>query len=282
MKVISHVLRRRWVGRSAEPSSDSWPIKPLSATEARAIPNSDFVSPAFDRTANDNSPSRMVVILSTPRSGSTYLCELLHRAGFCTAHEYFQREQYLPLLAERWDCIDDGRVSWSRYVRALERHRTSGEGVLGVNVHGAHLRRFIAALPYFSAPTVAYLWLRRRDKLRQAVSFAIARQTERWSSNFEARAQANYDYDFIRRRLKMIHSHEDTIAAFLHARKLTHDVIDYEELVSNPRATVQTTLGVDIVETSTTDVHALRPQGNATNDAWVSRFANDILFGPDT
>lgn len=280
MKLITNVLRRRRNGRgTSDPAAELSRIEPLSEYEAGLIPDADFVSASFD-TKTVVCPSRMIVILSTPRSGSTYLCERLQGAGFCTAHEYFQQEQYLPLLADRWGCIENGRVSWSRYVLALERHRTSAQRVLGINVHGTHLHHFAEAMPYFTAPAIRYVWLKRRDKLRQAVSFAIARQTGQWSSNFQLRGEAKYDYGFLRRRLNMIHSQEDLIAAFLHARSLAYDTIYYEDFVSDPRTMLKAALGVDIGET-TPDNRALRRQGGATNDAWVVRLARDMFLGPD-
>jgi Stf0 sulphotransferase len=120
MNPITELLRR-WVGRAPKNHApDLSRIEPLSDDEAKSIPEADFVSEPFDREASAP-PSRMIVILSTPRSGSTFLCQLLHRAGLCTPHEYFQCDHYLPLLAYRWACVDGGCVSWQRYASALER-----------------------------------------------------------------------------------------------------------------------------------------------------------------
>jgi LPS sulfotransferase NodH len=278
MNSIAKVIRRQ-VGRVVKkPGAPAWRVVALCDEAKRSIPEADFVSARFDRDAG-TPPSRMIVILSTPRSGSTYLCQLLHDAGLCTAHEYLQPYQYLPILAERWGCIDNGRVSCERYVAALERHRTSDEGVLGINLHGAHMRRFAAALPYFSASDVRYVWLQRRDKLGQAVSLAIAEQTTQWSSQFEKKRDAEYDFDFFRKRLEIIHEQEATVRAFLRTRPIDCDVLVYEDFVEDLRAALEPLFGVDLGAALARREQALRPQRSSVNDDFVRRLAADLVRG---
>ena len=274
----------RWLHTRSMPSSrKSYELSrmaPLCEREARSIPDADFVSPAFD---NDQSrrPSQMVVILSTPRCGSTYLCDLLRRAGLCTPHEYFQPQHYLPLLSYRWDCVENGRVGWRRYARALEKNRTSASGTLGIKVHGAHLYYFSEALPYFTAPATRYVWLQRRDRLRQAVSFGIARQTGQWTSHFRARGSPTYRYNYLRRGLNAIHSQEDLIAAFLYARGLSYETLYYEDLLGAARAQMlKKAFDIDVPQTrAAADPLAPRRQADALNETWLSRFARNMFFG---
>ena len=278
MNSIVKVLRRQ-VGRVVRrPGAPSWRLAALSDEEKRSIPEADFVSARFDRDAGAL-PSRMIVILSTPRSGSTYLCQLLHNAGLCTAHEYLQREQYLPLLAERWGCLEGGRVQPDRYISALERHRTSDRGVLGINLHGSHLQRFVAALPHCSAGDVKYVWLQRRDKLRQAVSFGIAKQTGQWSSEFGRSAEKQYDFSHFSERLAMIHRHEDLVRAFIAGNEVACDQISYEDLTADPAAVVKACFDVDIAGSLPGADRPLQKQGDATNEDFVRRLAHDML-GP--
>lgn len=278
LKILTTAVQRmRNAGDAHDARAALSRVDPLSEDEVRRIPDGDFVSASFD-IESKQSPSRTVVLLSTPRSGSTYLCELLHRADFCTAHEYFQPTQYLPLLAHRWGCVDQGRVSWLRYARALERHRTSSAGVLGINVHGKHLRRFDEASTYFCSPDIDFLWLQRRDKLRQAVSYSIARQTGQWSSLFRSRAVARYDRSLILKSLRAIHEDEDLIAAYLHARGMSCSTIYYEDVVRAPDAILRSALGIELGENVGNEI-AVRPQGGPRNDAWLSLLGRDMFFG---
>jgi LPS sulfotransferase NodH len=278
MNSIAKVLRRQ-VGRVVKkPGAPSWRVAVLSDDEKRSIPEADFVSAKFDRDAS-TPPSRMIVILSTPRSGSTYLCQLLHNAGLCTAHEYLQREHYLPLLAERWGSLDGGRVQPGRYIAALEGHRTSDSGVLGINLHGSHLQRFVAALPFCSAENVKYVWLQRRDKLRQAVSFGIAKQTGQWSSEFGRSAGKQYDFRHFSERLAMIHRHEDLVRAFIAGNEVACDQICYEDLTADPAAVVKACFDIDIAGSLSGIDRPLQKQGDATNEDFVRRLAHDLFFG---
>ena len=251
-------------------------VDALSERERSAIPDTDFVSSRFDREAAAP-PTRMIVLLSTPRSGSTYLCHLMHQVGLGTAHEYFQRDQYLPILADRWGCIDDGHVSWSRYAAALEHHRTSDQGVLVINLHGSHLRRYLEALPHFSAKDIRYVWLQRQDKLRQAVSFGIAKQTGQWSSAFRRNNEPVYRARHFRDRLRMIHQQEDAIRSFLHLMAVSNDAIYYEDLVLEPASLLHQLFGVTLKESEAIGDQGLQRQGTATNEEFVRRLATDIL-----
>jgi LPS sulfotransferase NodH len=267
-------VRRRLDGRPPDLAY----LTPLSDGRRAAIPDADFVCEEFDRT--DAPPTiRMIVILSTPRSGSTFLCQLLHHAVLCTPHEYFQPHDYLPLLAFRWNCVDNGRVAWDRYACALERHRTSDLGVLGINLHGSHLRRFARALPHFSAPEAQYVWLQRRDKLRQAVSYGIATQTGQWSSEFKRGVPPAYRFEHFHGRLRVIQHQEALIQAFVAAHSINPDLLYYEDLSTDPKSVLPRVFGVDFRRSSTGGDRSLRPQRNSINDDFLQQFAADLLAG---
>lgn len=273
MRPIAGLLRRVRPGSSGGDGLSR--IDRPSPQALAAIPDADFVSSRFDRESA-GPPLRMVVLLSTPRSGSTYLCQLLHRAGHCTMHEYFQREHYLPLLAQRWACVDDRIIRWDRYASALEQNRTSAAGVLGINLHGSHLARYLEALPHFVAPQVDYVWLTRRDKLRQAVSYGIARQTRQWSSAFEKAGEATYDYAFFLDKLQLIHRQENAIASFLHLGGIACRQICYEDFVQEPMRILREAFGVDTGEAGEVEP-GLRKQGDTLNESLMRRFARDLL-----
>jgi LPS sulfotransferase NodH len=275
MKPLEEMLPRR-VRSQLRSITGISRIRPLPPGKRQAIPEADFVSEQFDRDV-DTPPSRMIVVLSTPRSGSTLLCQLLDRVGLCTAHEYFQHEEYIPLLAYRWNCVDKGQVDWQRYARALERRRTSDQGVLGLKLHGTHLHYFLEALPHFSAGEREFVWLQRRDKLQQAVSFGIARQTNQWSSEFAKQAEARYDFEYFHKRLKMIHFQEDIIRAFLALRSLPHRLVYYEDVVERPEAILHDVFGVATDKALTAGGRGLRKQGNSRNEEFVRQLAEEIF-----
>lgn len=253
--------------------------RPLSSAERARIPSEDLVNRAFDNSPSDVCRTRRIlVLLSTQRSGSTFICDLLWRRQICVMHEYFQTEIYLPLLAERWACVSDGQVDWSAYVNALQQYRSGPAGVLGINLHGAHLRAYLQAQDQFPAVDCCHVWLRRRDILQQAVSLAIAEQTGRWSSHYVAGRPAAYDYGFFLGRLRYLHAQEDRIAAYLRSRQIPYETVYYEDLMVAPEATLARAFDLDLNAEEPVAESAMRRQRSAESEEFLARFAADLVI----
>ena len=93
-------------------------------SDSLALPEDDFADAQFDRDVG-TPPRTLLLILSTPRSGSTLACNLLHQAGVCTAHEYFQPYQIRPAMMRRWGLTEEDDAG---YCAALARYRISPNG----------------------------------------------------------------------------------------------------------------------------------------------------------
>jgi len=104
----------------------------------KLIPKSDFIDQQYD-TDEQTPIKKVLIVLSTPRSGSTFFCDILFNCKICLAHEYLQTEQYLPVLANRWQCITNCSLDKKKFIEELSRYRTSKEGILGINIHGSHI-----------------------------------------------------------------------------------------------------------------------------------------------
>ncbi len=128
--------------RQSKEKSDAIRITRDQVSSAlQKIPKQDFVDRQYD--LEECPPVKKIIfILSTPRSGSTLLSDLIYRSGLCLAHEYFQKFQYMPILADRWGCIRDDILDKPAYLENLIRKRTSPSGWLGINLHGEHLPMF--------------------------------------------------------------------------------------------------------------------------------------------
>lgn len=241
--------------------------------QATEVPGSDFANVKFD-TENSVSTSNIVVILSTQRSGSTYLCELLWRSDICTAHEYFQPYQYMPMMAARWGAGREGEIDMENYVSNLMRYRTNDNGWLGINVHGSHIPAFQEALPWFRGVTFHYIYLYRLDTIAQAVSYEIASQTKRWSSNFDGNGETKYNFRQILKKLRRIDAQNTRIRAFLLVNQLPYKAVSYEELTKDGLNTVASILPIRWRPPNLT---GLKKQATAINEDWRRRFATDYL-----
>lgn len=242
----------------------------LPTVEER-IPPDDFINSKFDIRCGART-SDVLLILSTPRSGSTVLCDLLYRNGVCLAHEYFQPYDYMPLLAKRWDCIGDGFLDEATFVQKLLQLRTLSNGWLGINLHGQHLEIFSRFETYFPSLRTHYVHLVRRDTIAQAVSFEIAMQTGRWSSHFEALQEPKYDYHRILRRLEAIRAQNSAVIEFLKAKSAAYQTVCYEDLLSAPEATLRALTCISPGQQLQADP-GLKKQSTERNRRWMRRFA---------
>lgn len=197
-----------------------------------AVPDGDFASARFDRDTGVP-PSHLLVIYSTPRSGSTMLCDLVDRTGLCTPHEYFQPYQYRPAMSDRWGVEADDDAG---YVAALCRYRTGQSGWLGINLHGHHLDGWSKARTHLPASITAetHVFVSRRDKIAQAVSYFIAAEGGAWSTAFEPGATPAYDYEGIARKRHAIVRMESQIETFLDVQEIRPARLVYEEIARDP------------------------------------------------
>ena len=133
------------------------------------------------------------VICTAPRSGSTLLCEMLKATGQAgVPASYFHRPS-LDVWAEKFDVSE--RSDAARFEAVLEAVRHAGTGatgVFGLRLQAHSRDYFFQRLQEFRpAPsdlaalqgvfgTTRFVWLRRADKLAQAVSLVKAEQTGLW------------------------------------------------------------------------------------------------------
>jgi LPS sulfotransferase NodH len=195
------------------------------------LPQEDFADAAFD-SQNEIEARQVFLLLSTPRSGSTAVCDYLFRKINLATHEYFQPYQYMPALASRWQCVVDGCLAPELYVQALLKNRVSKNGTLGVNLHGAHLGIFSYFERYLPPSLNMFaLVLRRRKKVAQAVSYYIASNTKKWSSHFDTEKPIpEYSYDGIKRKLLSILHQELIIDLYIQEHAIPHQTIYYESI----------------------------------------------------
>ena len=166
---------------------------PLPGQSLTPIPSHDFACAIFDNAPVHNEPLRILyVLVSTPRCGSTALCAEIYRQSGLVVHEYLQPAEYLPALASRMDAIESAElrqgstqvIRLSKYLDELIRRRAVN-GVLGICCHASHLVYLNAlvkkAKQINPSLKVQQDYLSRRNKFKQATSYAIASQTRSWS-----------------------------------------------------------------------------------------------------
>jgi LPS sulfotransferase NodH/MoaA/NifB/PqqE/SkfB family radical SAM enzyme len=131
-------------------------------------------------------PRVSYIVCATPRAGSSVLCDGLAQtelAGVPT--EYFDGD----VLASYW--LKWGANSFEQFLDELRARKTSTNGVFGVQIHFPQFETCFAGRDVArDFPGLRWIHLRRRDRLRQAVSLFRAQSTDQWAWHHQARRPA--------------------------------------------------------------------------------------------
>jgi trehalose 2-sulfotransferase len=211
-------------------------------------------------------------ILSSQRSGSTLLSRMLFQTRLAgDPLELFN----LRLL--RLAQVQTGNQSLTpiEFARLMELRRTSPNGVFGMKIHyDQMLRAFQSTAPNqkmieFLRQQNRLFWIRRRDRLRQAISLAVATQTNSWSSEEPQKASASSVscFDCIN-SLQAISFQDLGWEQFINIANLQARVVWYEDLISDYEKTCRLVLRDLQLETEVETVPPapIRRQSGSANE----------------
>jgi LPS sulfotransferase NodH len=224
------------------------------------------------------------LICATPRSGSNFLCEVLRSTGVAgIPDEYFWNP---PFWSERWGVGD-----FPSYFRRLLREGTSPNGVFGSKMMWGYLDEVSHQLTshfdlkvtshpdVLSAmfPSLRYVWLTRRDKVRQGISFYRALETKLWRSSDEpagVMVDPPFDYRAIDRLVQLSKDEDDAWRGYFQEHGIQALIIAYEDLAQDPdreARRVLTFLDLPIASDSPRLWRHSR-QADSVTDEWVERY----------
>lgn len=200
-------------------------------------------------------PHASYIICATPRCGSHLLAEALQSTGLAgKPDEYFQANKHGQLQNEM------GLISEIYGKKSLEDFRSlvlelgSGpNGVFGIILHWDYLHHVInnyQSLPQYQNLDVPelfaaifhnpkYIWIQRRDKVRQAISWIKATKTGVWiqpktdKSQPVPKKELRYDYYTIDFHYRRFVTAENAWAEFFKTQGIDPFVVVYEDLVDN-------------------------------------------------
>lgn len=255
------------------------------------------------------------LVCATQRSGSTLLCELLKGTEVAGVPDEFfeglratglprQPRQYfetpeVAAIAERLAPTNPGTPEsvgdfegWFQYV--LQRGSTPN-GVFGskmmwnyfddfrariLELPGLEDERFDDALSKVF-PNLRIIFVRRRDKVAQAVSLWKAIQTQHWRGGMENELgqvpSAEYDYAAIHHLVEELHRWDARWEDWFHATGREPIRVIYEEFAGSRAATVGRVLdelGIDPPEPEGKG-GPMRRQADGLSQDWVSRYRDE-------
>lgn len=168
------------------------------------------------------------------RGGSNLLCEYLTSTGVLGRPlEYFN-------AAGRRMFGDPGFPEEPE--KQIDRILTSGatdNGIYGLKISPGQFDVAAKAIPWTTMlPDLAFVALRRRDLLGQAISMARAVQTGQWRSTMAAKTAPAYDGERIRECLRMVTRDYVRWDMYFARNGIDPLVLVYEDLVADPQSEV--------------------------------------------
>lgn len=204
----------------------SFPITALDRfDQMRAPQDRNLLAEAFDR----HGIGTCAMLASTFRSGSTWIGSLLRANGlpgmdkevFSRAWEDTPVEPYLDAIIAPFA----GRVFATKLMWP---HRNDLARKLGHPRAGS--ARFAQGFPGAS-----WLWVRRRDRIGQAISFWRARESDRWHIYDDSVApELTYDFAGIDAAMRELALHEDLWGDFFATAGIEPEVVWYEDVMADP------------------------------------------------
>ena len=230
------------------------------------------------------------ILCSTPRTGSTLLCELLTSTRVAgTPHSYF-RSQDMATRASEWGLLDRGTFEYTAYLDAVRNRTATPNGIVGLRVMWGTLDEILGelrghdddrsdvAVLEAALGRLRFVHLYRHDVVGQAISLYRAEQTDYWHSTQpqEPKQAAAYDFREISERVDSLRNDHAAWREWFRSEDITQLSVSYEELDAEPvrtAAQVLEHLGLP------TAVHTMsapsRKLADETTRQWRERFVNE-------
>jgi LPS sulfotransferase NodH len=247
--------------------------------------------------------ARSYVLASTPRVGSHLLGDALTSTRIAgQPREWLPRfspdalpvtpgERFRlvtkPPSQEPYDEAIDGA-----YIRKVLATGTSENGVFGIVIHWFVFQDAVRRLQGFldtresaphrvlaaAFPNLSYIWLKRRDKIAQAVSWYKAIQTGeyvgRHGKGDAPREPVVFDYGMIRYLMNALTSFDNAWASFFSSSGVTPLVLYYEDLAAHYDAALRSVL--KFLQLDAQGIEIARPTrekyADARSQEWIEQF----------
>jgi trehalose 2-sulfotransferase len=233
-------------------------------------------------------PAISYVIASIQRSGTHLLCSILRSTGVAG----WPGEHFLSKPGETWE-ERWGASSRVAYVQGVLRQNTAVDGVFGTVVMWSYFERMLQMLreiPAYKSLNGAqilaavfrepkYIWMRRRNRVEQAVSWATACQTGVWTRKPEEKPQPSaipkFDFKVIDEWCNRIAAHDEGWANYFRENRIEPLVLFYEDVVASHSAAAEHVLEfleVPFPPGMQIPPPAIEKQATRISEEWAARY----------
>ena len=232
------------------------------------------------------------LVCATPRSGSSFLCEVLSNTGVAgRPDDYFWNP---PFWFAQW-----GVTEFSGFADRLMLEGTTSNGVFGSKLMRDQLgdvaTQFASFLGLGEAPPpqvlaaafpdLHYIWLTRRDKVRQGISYYRAMETKVWRSTDVykvAQVRPSFNFEAIQSLVHLCTWEDDAWQDYFREHAIEPCKVVYEDLLESPAVVVQRVLsflGIQAPDPLFVEgAWRHQRQSDAISEEWLERYqarAND-------
>jgi LPS sulfotransferase NodH len=230
------------------------------------------------------------LVCATHRSGSNLLCQSLWHTELCGFPQEFFSPTRAPKIAEEYSLDADAESDYPGYVAELVSKRASSNDVFGAKIMWSHLEPFLirlrkdcetdADLLASIFPNIRYLWIRRDDKLRQAISMWKAKQTKVYNS-LQAEGVTHpagdpvYNFGEIEKIKRRFEDEDAAWGNFFSENSIVPMQIHYEDFADNHEERtleILSELAIDVGEGFSVKPLTYRPLADSTNEQWRERY----------
>lgn len=223
------------------------------------------------------------IVASTPRTGSSLLCEGLAGAGIAGYPAEVFAPDFRGMWTKHWSL--PASVDYQEYVASAKRYGTTPNGVFGVKIQWMHVAPLAVSMglpPDFDIlnclfPQAKFVNIVRRDRRAQALSWFRAIETNEWWSykhSDEGRSvqpPPELRPESVRALEFHIAQQQAAWEGYFASRRATPLVVEYEKLESDyggEIAQVLRFLGLDDTPACSLPKPRLERQADEVNAGW--------------
>jgi len=237
------------------------------------------------------------VICTNPRSGSWLLSEGLASTMLAgNPREWFHHEEEQRQRA-KWTTEVVQHAAPQTFLQYLLNCGTSRNGIFGIKLHyyqfidlpnrlaikETHEGQLPSALLPQLLPNVRYIWLTRRNRARQAISYYLATQSDEWwlieGTTSKQRTDRNdhppFDPNAIDRLERLLDLNDQRWLQFFAENDITPLTVYYEDLAADYTGKIVSVLnwlGVSDASNVNIPVPRLKRQSNTDTENWLERY----------
>jgi LPS sulfotransferase NodH len=241
----------------------------------------------FDFPARTQGPERTHLLASVPRAGSTFFSHELWRTGCLGAPlEYLNFEAEGP-----YGFAANSPSVQQQLWQSVLRRRCSPNGVFGLKVFPIQLEQLNHDNPALLEAVLSVMlpvdgerrivYLRRRDRVAQAVSYARASLSGVWRKEQESTGAAQLDYsqEAIESAERGIAFQEEVWARMFNDLRIEPLNLWHEDVLADPSGAVRQAadyVGVELDPAAAVDIPPIEKQSEGDASTWIERYAGSL------